>query len=254
MFASSSPSGNSFIAALSNPPSATTAPANPSADHDDPTDPENDNSPNPNEGSDCPGCLATSQRGAGGNRTPVHQALSARATTIPDFVPAQGHRRVGRPSPEGGGPRIVFPIRHRSSPTPTVFPVAIPRFCCRAAVDRPRAPLLVTMSLHSPEDQAARANCSLAILCGAPFSESEQLGSHSQASGPDVETSQPLELPLQATSGSVLPTSGGWVGGDPPQVEHPGACQDGHHHGAADRHPRRDPSEGPDGCPGVARE
>ena len=97
---------------------------------------------------------------------------------FPSSPLTQGHRRVGWPSPHDGGPRIVFPISHQSFLTPPVFPAVIPRFCCRAAVDRPRAPLLVTMSLRSPEDQAARANCSLAILFFAPFSESEQLGSH----------------------------------------------------------------------------
>jgi hypothetical protein len=35
-------------------------------------------------------------------------------------------------------------------------------------VDRPRAPFLVTMSLHNLSDQAARANCLLAILCVCP--------------------------------------------------------------------------------------
>jgi hypothetical protein len=39
-------------------------------------------------------------------------------------------------------------VGHRSFPTPAVFPAVILRFCCRAAVDRPRAPLLVTMSLN----------------------------------------------------------------------------------------------------------
>ena len=97
---------------------------------------------------------------------------------FPSFSLTQGGRRVSWPSSGDGGPRIVFPIRHRSFPTPAVFAAVIPRFCCRAAVNRPRAPLLVTMSLVSPEDQAARANCSLAILLVAPFSESEQLGSH----------------------------------------------------------------------------
>jgi hypothetical protein len=45
------------------------------------------------------------------------------------------------------------------------------------------------MSLRSPEDQAARANCSLAILFVAPFSESEQLGSHDRTT---TLTSKPV--------------------------------------------------------------
>lgn len=47
-----------------------------------------------------------------------------------------------------GDARDGFPSGHRSSPTPMVFPIAIFRFCCRAADERPRAPFLVTMSLH----------------------------------------------------------------------------------------------------------
>jgi hypothetical protein len=35
-----------------------------------------------------------STSGAGGNRTPVHQPLNARDTTIPDTVATQQHRRV----------------------------------------------------------------------------------------------------------------------------------------------------------------
>ena len=97
---------------------------------------------------------------------------------FPTLSLTQGDRRVGLPSPGGGGPRIVFPNRHQSFLTSAFFLAVIPRFCCRAAVDRPRAPFLVTMSLRSPKDQAARANCSLAILFFAPFSESEQLESH----------------------------------------------------------------------------
>ena len=117
-------------------------------------------------------------RGAGGNRTPVHQARTARATTIPAFG-ADATPPPGR-LPSRGGPRAVFPACQRSSTPPVVFPTVIFRFCCRAADDRPRAALRLTMSLMSPEDQAARANCSLAILVGAPFSESEQLGSHAR--------------------------------------------------------------------------
>ena len=78
-----------------------------------------------------------------------------------------------------GGPRSVFAECQQTFMQSAVFLAVIPRFCCRAAVDRPRAPFLVTMSLRSP-NQAARANCSLAILFFAPFSESEQLGSHAR--------------------------------------------------------------------------
>ena len=126
--------------------------------------------------------------GAGENRTPVHQALHVRATTIPDSS-SDAEAPAGRMATVAGGPRIVFPNRHRSFPTSAVFSAVIPRFCCRAAVDRPRAPFLVTMSLHNLMNQAARANCSLAILVVAPFSESEQLGSHART---DTLTSKPV--------------------------------------------------------------
>ena len=118
-------------------------------------------------------CLTSG--GAGGNRTPVHQAPNARATTIP-VSQADAAWPPGRLTSRG--PRLVFPSGHRTFPMSAVFPAAILRFCCRAAVDRPRAAFLLTMSLRSPKDQAARANCSLAILVVAPFNESEQLGSH----------------------------------------------------------------------------
>ena len=41
----------------------------PPADHDDPTDPEKRNQPNPEWGFGCPGCLATSQGALGRIRT-----------------------------------------------------------------------------------------------------------------------------------------------------------------------------------------
>jgi hypothetical protein len=45
------------------------------------------------------------------------------------------------------------------------------------------------MSVDSPnQDQAATANSLLAVLLGAPFNESEQLGSHESASRINVET------------------------------------------------------------------
>ena len=87
-------------------------------------------------------------RGAGGNRTPVHQAMNAPDTTIPAESLTQQHRRVGWPSPGGGGPRIVFPNRQQTFLRPAVFLAVILRFCCRAAMDWPRATFLLTMSLH----------------------------------------------------------------------------------------------------------
>ncbi|MFM2071696.1 MAG: hypothetical protein RLZZ623_1959 [Actinomycetota bacterium] len=55
------------------------------------------------------GCKARVNRvsGAGGNRTPVHQAKSARATTIPDSLP-----NAGRPA---GRLATGYPAAHESS-------------------------------------------------------------------------------------------------------------------------------------------
>ena len=90
------------------------------------------------------------QSGAGGNRTPVHQATNVRATTIPDSL-ANAARPAGRLTVASGGPRSVFAECQQTFLRPAFFLAVIPRFCCRAAVDRPRAPFLVTMSLHSPD-------------------------------------------------------------------------------------------------------
>jgi len=126
--------------------------------------------------------------GAGGNRTPVHQSVGGTATTIPDLEP-DASSLAGQLPITSGGPRIVFPNCQRSFSPSVVFPTVIPHFCCRAVMDWPRAALLLTMSLVSPEDQAARANCSLAILWFAPFNESEQLGSQTR---PSDLTSKPV--------------------------------------------------------------
>jgi hypothetical protein len=126
--------------------------------------------------------------GAGGNRTLVHQAMNVRATTVPDSL-ADAARPAGRLTSASGGPRSVFAECQQTFLQSAVFLAVIPRFCCRAAVDRPRAPFLVTMSLRYLTNQAARANCSLAILFFAPFSESEQLGSHAR---PQILMSKPV--------------------------------------------------------------
>ena len=128
----------------------------------------------------------------------------------------QGSRRVDWPSPEDGGPRLVFPSSHRSFPTPAVFSAVILRFCCRAAVNRPRAPFLVTMSLHNLMNQAARANCSLAILFVAPFSESEQLGSHAR---PKSLTSKPVSPVVEQSQCTGEVWRSGRGEGEPGSVE-----------------------------------
>ena len=59
------------------------------------------------------------------------------------------HRRVGW-WPRGHQ-RLVFPWSQPSFRPSVVFPTVILRFCCRAAADRPRVALLLTMTLHLPE-------------------------------------------------------------------------------------------------------
>ena len=105
--------------------------------------------------------------GAGGNRTPVRQPVDEPATTIPGYE-AVAASPAGRSTTASGGPRSVFPERQPSFRPSAVFPAVISRFCCRAAGERPRVAFLLTMSLHSPGDQAARANCSVGNSCWCP--------------------------------------------------------------------------------------
>ena len=57
-----------------------------------------------------------------------------------------GYRTAGSAGPEPD--RRVFPRCQRSFPPSAVFPAVTHRFCCRAAVSRPRVPLLVAVSLY----------------------------------------------------------------------------------------------------------
>ncbi len=126
--------------------------------------------------------------GAGGNRTPVHQPVYVLATTIPG-IDSDAETPTGRLSARGG-PRSVFPESQQSFPLAVVFPTVIPHFCCRAVMDWPRATFLLTMTLHYLiKDQAARANCSSAILLFSPFYESEKLGSQTRTA---LLTSKPV--------------------------------------------------------------
>ena len=125
--------------------------------------------------------------GAGGNRTPVHQLVYEPATTIPD-IETDAVSPAGRMPPKWQ--RQGFPYGQWSFQLSAVFLAVIPRFCCRAAVDWPRATFLLTMTLRSLDvNQAARANCSSAILVFAPINESEQLGSQTRTA---LLTSKPV--------------------------------------------------------------
>jgi hypothetical protein len=91
----------------------------------------------------------SSRGGAGGNRTPVRQPLNEPATTIP-VIETDAVSPAGRTIAPKSDQRPDFPGGQRSFSPSVVFPTVISRFCCRAAGDRPRAALLLTMSLHSP--------------------------------------------------------------------------------------------------------
>lgn len=98
--------------------------------------------------------------------------LSRSATTVPDFgalaTPSTGRLPLG----------CVSSLRDVSvlSRSSAVFPAAILRFCCRAAVNRPRATLRFTMALYRLE-LGGEGELLVGSCWFAPFSESEQLGS-----------------------------------------------------------------------------
>ena len=125
--------------------------------------------------------------GAGGNRTPVRQAVTVRATTIPEFE-ADAASPPGRLTSEAVH-GSVFPGRQRSFPPSAVFPAVILRFCCRAAVDRPRAALRVTMSLMSPSRSGGESELLLLAVLLLPrltslSNSGRTLGSRSLTSKP----------------------------------------------------------------------
>src|SRR5262245_26000636 len=101
--------------------------------------------------------------GAGGNRTPVRRAVAVRATTIPEVYGSTAAAPPGRWASLGGR-RRGFARGQRSFPPPAVFPAVNHRFCCRAAMVRPRVPLRVAGALVTPGYQAARAYCLLAVV------------------------------------------------------------------------------------------
>jgi len=88
--------------------------------------------------------------------------------------------------------RYNFLYSHRSFTTSSVFPNVIPRFCCRAAVNWPRATLRLTVALcHGLGGESE-------LLVGsyffAPFYESEQLESHARTSNLTSKPVSPFEL------------------------------------------------------------
>ena len=107
------------------------------------------------------------------------------------------HRRVG--GPRGGGRRRVFPRCQRSFPPPAVFPAVNHRFCCRAAVVRPRVPSLVAGALVRLGYQAARAYCSSAVVFVPRL---RSLSNSGRTIRLPVSTSKPIS-PLSSSPTSV---------------------------------------------------
>ena len=153
--------------------------------------------------------VQTPRSGAGENRTPVHQALHVRATTIPDSLPDAG-RPAGRlvtgyPMTRDSSFRAVIGLSRRQQS----FPLSSPASGARLRWIGPVRHFWSRCLFAHLTNQAARANCSLAILWCAPFSESEQLGSPAR--------------PVNLTSKPVSPLVGfAWFTLPAPQASRPG--------------------------------
>ncbi len=70
------------------------------------------------------------------------------------------------------------------------LPAVLQRFCCRAALDRPRVPLPVAMTLYLLTRSGGESDRAVALSLVAPFRESEQLRSHETTS--ENPTSKPI--------------------------------------------------------------
>ena len=88
-----------------------------------------------------------------------------------------------------------FPQVSGLSQLSAVCPSCLHRFCCQVAVDRPRVPLPVAMTLYRPTRSGGESEIvRIGVSLGAPFKESEQLRSHETATATGVETDQPRGL------------------------------------------------------------
>jgi len=86
----------------------------------------------------------------------------------------------------------VFPPGRRSFTPSAVCPSCLHRFCCRVAVDRPRVPLPVAMTLYRLTRSGGESEIvRIGVSVGAPFLESGQLRSHVTTTAIGVETDQP---------------------------------------------------------------
>ena len=97
----------------------------------------------------------------------------------------------GRAGHEGPATRS-FPWVSGLSLLSAVYPGCLHRFCCRVAVDRPRVPLPVAMTLgHLTRSGGESEIVRLGVSVGAPFKESGPLRSHVTTTAIGVETDQP---------------------------------------------------------------
>ena len=89
--------------------------------------------------------------------------MNDNATTVPD-IEADAASPAGRMAVtvSGGRQRRVFARGQPSFRPSMVFPIVISRFCCRAAMEWPRATLLLTMTLC----YLTRSGCESELLVG----------------------------------------------------------------------------------------
>ena len=121
--------------------------------------------------------------------------------------PSRGHRLRYDHSPLSASWRLDGGVRwrdacHRSFPGVSglsrrqrSLPAVLHRFCCQAAVDRPRQPRRAARCVTSRPGSGCESDTGIgiAVYLGAPFEESGQLWSHRSASVLGVETSQPRD-------------------------------------------------------------
>ena len=114
--------------------------------------------------------------------------VTVRATTVPEFEAVRlPHRRVGWRSwrPTAGAFSEVSGLSRRQRS----FPRSSPASVAGLRWIGPVRPLLVAVSLSSPERSGGESELAVGVCVGAPFSESEQLGSHVRL---PVPTSKPI--------------------------------------------------------------
>ena len=141
--------------------------------------------------------------GAGGNRTPVHQALNVRDTTIPAFSLTQGDRRVSWPS-------VARWPTNRLSESSSVFPDVSSLFRCHPPLLVPgcggSAPCAISGHDVSvlPNELGGESELLVGNSVCAPFYESEQLGSHARKMN---LTSKPVSPVVWDSSFNLAATS-----------------------------------------------